>query len=220
MKLLEFSNEWENAPKFKQFLASLFIKKMKSKEFKISEREHMIDFYTDFHDIERGKKFAKYLNIYHLNSIKKFGYILSQTYYDIDLGVYILTFEEIISQEQKLKKAYHITFDIFLPNIKSKGLIPQNSKKLGLNYPKRIYFLNDYHGWEDFAEQLYFALPHSLRDKIKNAILLKVSIPKQKFYVDPHFMESGFYCYGIIKPKSIRIHDKFDIRGFSDRGLY
>ena len=214
-KLLESSNEWENAPKFKQFLASLFIKKMSSKEFKISESGHFIDFYT-LNSIDKGKKFVKYLTTYHLKSIKKFGYILSKTYWDSSYQVYAIRFEEIISQEKKIRNAYHITFDIFLPNIKSKGLVPQNAKKLGMNYPKRIYFLNNNLDWEILAEQLFFALPDSLRNKIKNAILLKVSIPKQKFYIDPHFMESGFYCYGTIKPELIKVYDKFDIRGFSE----
>lgn len=219
--ILEYPQNWEDTNGFIKFLIQSYENLTSRDNFKVIvyEGKHNIVFriIDVYNSIQYDtKEFLDFLN-QNKNKVKQFGYIIKRVYDSNPIYVDI-NFEEIISYEVKmLSNIYHITFDIFLPNIKSKGLVPRNMKKLGLNYPKRVYFLDKFGAykpvaffgktWVYLAYQLYNSMPENLKSKIEKAFLLNVTIPKQKFYKDPDFAR-GYYCYGTVKPTSIKVQEK------------
>jgi hypothetical protein len=113
-------------------------------------------------------------------------------------------------------KAFHVTPDIFINQIKQSGLTLKSESKLA-DHPNRIYlFLNDE---KDTAKNMVGTLWNSLsvdRQKtIKKYYVLEIDltkIPNHEFYVDPQTMVTykAIYTTEPIPASAIKVIDEID----------
>lgn len=105
-----------------------------------------------------------------------------------------IEFEANQSKEIDIKqtKAFHVTPDIFIDQIKQSGLTLKSESKLS-DHPSRIYvFLNPDKGVaKDMVSTLWNSLSFDKRRTIKKYYVLEIDltkIPNHEFYIDPQTM--------------------------------
>jgi hypothetical protein len=123
---------------------------------------------------------------------------------------------QVISNE---KYYYHLTPDLFYPNIESNGLTPKNKAKIS-NHPERIYLIKEYNKneFKFLAERLYYNLGYrsDIMEKIKNYYILRIDVEaliksgRDKFYRDPNY-SLGIWTYENIPPLYIEKIGKISV---------
>lgn len=124
--------------------------------------------------------------------------------------------KEIFPNEHWKGKAYHLTPDINLDEIKRVGLKAKTENKLE-NHPERIYlFLNpESKPYKYLAAQIWHYSRH--KGRIQNYYLLEIDItqlPGQKYFRDPSSGIAswiGIYTEQSIPPSAIKVKEKIPV---------
>lgn len=164
--------------------------------------------------------------------VKKNGWFpISIGLADMDLHRFSTNFKDYIGEEDveiefeanqskeidiKQTKAFHVTPDIFIDQIKQSGLTLKSESKLS-DHPSRIYvFLNPDKGVaKDMVSTLWNSLTFDRRRTIKKYYVLEIDltkIPNHEFYIDPQTMISfeAMYTDQPIPATAIKVIDEIN----------
>lgn len=150
---------------------------------------------------------------------------------DMDLHRFSSNFKDYIGEEDveiefeanqskeidvKQTKAFHVTPDIFIDQIKQSGLTLKSESKLS-DHPSRIYvFLNPDKGVaKDMVSTLWNSLTFDRRRTIKKYYVLEIDltkIPNHEFYIDPQTMITfeAMYTTEPIPASAIKVIDEIN----------
>lgn len=139
-----------------------------------------------------------------LNNLAKIGGVTTRGSYKYGKEVF-----------PKSGKAYHLTPDIYIDEIKKVGLKIKSENKIE-NHPERIYlFLNPESGWKDLGGQLWNSSRY--KEKIKDYYVLEIDLsklPDNKYFADPESFLTfslGIYTEQSIPPSAIKVKEKIPV---------
>ena len=130
---------------------------------------------------------------------------------DVQIG-----YESNFGKEIKINKtkAFHVTPDIFIDNIKKTGLTLKSESKLS-DHPERIYLYLNKDKSNDMVTALWNSLSKEKKQTIKNYYVLEIDltqIPNHKFYIDSQSLITfeAIYTTQPIPKSAIKVIDKVD----------